>query len=98
MSTPINRRRALGILGGAMAGLPALAQATAPIANRARQARPNIVFIMTDDQRQDAMSAYGNTILRTPGMDRIAATGVQFDEAFQPRSSLHSPAETPASG
>jgi arylsulfatase A-like enzyme len=82
MSTPIDRRRALGILGGAMAGLPALAQATDPVPNRARQARPNIVFIMTDDQRQDAMSAYGNTILRTPGMDRIAATGVQFDEAF----------------
>jgi len=37
---------------------------------------------MTDDQRQDAMDAYGNAILRTPHMDRIAAGGVRFTEAF----------------
>jgi arylsulfatase A-like enzyme len=37
---------------------------------------------MTDDQRRDAMSAYGNTILRTPNMDRIGAGGVRFTEAF----------------
>ena len=43
---------------------------------------PNIVFIMTDDQRQDALSVYGNTILRTPNIDRIAAGGVRFTEAF----------------
>jgi arylsulfatase A-like enzyme len=43
---------------------------------------PNVVFIMTDDQRQDAMSAYGNPVLRTPHMDRIAAEGIRFDRAF----------------
>lgn len=37
---------------------------------------------MTDDQRQDAMSAYGNPILKTPNMDRIAAGGIRFTEAF----------------
>ncbi len=44
--------------------------------------RPNVVIFMTDDQRQDAMSAYGNKILRTPNMDRIAAEGVRFTESF----------------
>ena len=43
---------------------------------------PNIIFIMTDDQRQDSMGAYGNTVLRTPHMDRIAAGGMKFNEAF----------------
>ncbi len=37
---------------------------------------------MTDDQRQDAMSAYGNTILRTPNMDRIGNEGARFTEFF----------------
>src|SRR5688572_23584869 len=43
---------------------------------------PNILFIMTDDQRQDALSAYGNTILKTPNVDRIADEGMRFTEAF----------------
>ncbi|MFN2431226.1 MAG: sulfatase [Gemmatimonadota bacterium] len=44
--------------------------------------KPNVLIFMTDDQRQDAMGAYGNAILRTPNMDRIAAEGVRFTEAF----------------
>ncbi|MGH7548309.1 MAG: sulfatase-like hydrolase/transferase [Gemmatimonadales bacterium] len=43
---------------------------------------PNVLFMMTDDQRQDAMGAYGNAILRTPHVDRLAAGGVRFTEAF----------------
>lgn len=43
---------------------------------------PNIVFVMTDDQRRDAASLYGNTILKTPNMDRIGREGVRFDRAF----------------
>lgn len=46
------------------------------------QDAPNILFIMTDDQRQDALSAYGNTILKTPNVDRIATEGMRFTEAF----------------
>ena len=37
---------------------------------------------MSDDQRQDAMGAYGNSILKNPHMDRLAAEGVRFDQAF----------------
>ncbi len=43
---------------------------------------PNIIFIMTDDQQQSAMSAYGNTILKTPNLDRIGAEGIRFTEMF----------------
>jgi len=43
---------------------------------------PNILFIMTDDQQQSAMSAYGNKILKTPNLDRIGAEGIRFTEMF----------------
>jgi arylsulfatase A-like enzyme len=79
MDRTVNRREALGILGGAVAGLPFAAR---PGRAAKRDGPPNIVFIMTDDQRQDAMSAYGNRILRTPNMDRIAAGGVRFAQSF----------------
>jgi arylsulfatase A-like enzyme len=44
--------------------------------------RPNLVVMMTDDQRADAMSCAGNAILKTPNMDRIAAAGMRFRNMF----------------
>jgi arylsulfatase A-like enzyme len=44
--------------------------------------RPNIVFILTDDQGPWAAGCYGNKELRTPNIDRIAATGMRFDSFF----------------
>lgn len=53
-----------------------------PHISNAQMRRPNILFVMTDDQRWDAMSCAGNRILRTPHMDRLAEEGVRFTEAF----------------
>ena len=44
--------------------------------------RPNFVIMMTDDQRGDALSCAGNTILKTPNMDRIGNEGIRFTNAF----------------
>jgi len=44
--------------------------------------RPNIMLILTDQQRRDTMGCYGNSICRTPNLDRIAEKGVRFDQAF----------------
>jgi arylsulfatase A-like enzyme len=44
--------------------------------------RPNLVIMMTDDQRQDAMSCAGNKFLKTPNMDRIAGEGMRFQNMF----------------
>ncbi len=41
--------------------------------------RPNILFILTDDQGPWALCCAGNDEIRTPGLDRIAATGVRFE-------------------
>ena len=52
----------------------------APIARAAD--RPNIVFVITDDQRWDAMSCAGHPFLKTPNMDRLAHEGAMFQNAF----------------
>ncbi len=48
----------------------------------ASKRRPNILFIMTDDQTVNEMSCAGNRILKTPNIDRIADEGVRFSNAF----------------
>jgi len=44
--------------------------------------RPNVLFIMTDQQRWDCVGANGNTIIKTPNLDRLAARGANFTHAF----------------
>lgn len=44
--------------------------------------RPNIVFLLTDDQRWDTLGCYGRTDVITPNIDKLAAKGVAFDNAF----------------
>ena len=44
--------------------------------------RPNILFIMTDQQRWDCVGANGNKIIQTPNLDRLAARGANFTHAF----------------
>ena len=44
--------------------------------------RPNVLFILTDDQRADAMSIAGHPHLKTPHIDRLAKEGVHFKNAF----------------
>ncbi len=46
--------------------------------------RPNIVMIVTDQQRIDTVGAYGSQICRTPNMDRLAKAGMRFTKAFTP--------------
>lgn len=43
---------------------------------------PNIVFFLSDDQRNDALSCAGNAVVRTPMIDKLAARGVRFENAF----------------
>lgn len=43
---------------------------------------PNVVFIITDDQRWDALSFAGNPSLKTPHIDRLASEGVYFKNYF----------------
>ncbi len=46
--------------------------------------RPNIVFLLTDDQRFDTIHALGNPDIRTPNLDELAARGTAFTHAHIP--------------
>ncbi len=48
----------------------------------AKDERPNIIFIMTDDHSYQTLSAYDNRFIDTPNLDRIANEGVIFRNSF----------------
>ena len=57
---------------------PATTHATEPGQNK----HPNILLVYTDDHAQWAVGAYGNNEVLTPNIDRLAADGMRFDQAF----------------
>jgi arylsulfatase A-like enzyme len=50
----------------------------------AEEEKMNLLFIMTDQQRYDALSIAGNTVLETPNLDRLAEEGAWFRNAYTP--------------
>ena len=69
---PMNRREFLTVAGCAVA--------------RAASSRSNILFLMADQFRADALGANGNTWVRTPALDRLAGAGVRFSNAYTPQA------------
>lgn len=58
------------------------ASCTSPTPSEPKSGRPNIIYIMTDDHSYQTLSAYDSTLIRTPGLDRIANEGVTFTNSF----------------
>lgn len=46
--------------------------------------RPNLLLLMTDQQRADTIGALGNPVIRTPALDRIVREGIAFTSAYTP--------------
>lgn len=44
--------------------------------------RPNIIFLLTDDQRADTLSIAGHPVVETPNIDAIARRGIRYSNAF----------------
>jgi arylsulfatase A-like enzyme len=65
------RRAFLGGLTGAVAASP----------QQSGRNKPNFVFLFTDDQRFDTISALGHPVVKTPNMDRLVKRGVAFTHA-----------------
>ncbi|MBM3724081.1 MAG: hypothetical protein FJW40_01465 [Acidobacteria bacterium] len=74
MPSTFARRDFLGLLG------PAL------LAQHNPAPRPNIVFLLFDKCRTDAIGAYGERKVSTPNIDAIAASGVRFANCFTPQA------------
>jgi N-sulfoglucosamine sulfohydrolase len=44
--------------------------------------KTNILLIISDDHGTDALGCYGNPVIATPALDRLAADGIRFTNAF----------------
>jgi len=51
-------------------------------AGRDSHGRPNIIFLLADDQRWDTMGCYGNRYVITPNMDKMASEGLRFENVY----------------
>ena len=71
------RRRDVLKAGMATAVLGGLARAEEPAA-----ARPNVLWLMTDEQRADSLGCYGAPWVHSPNLDRLAREGVVFTAAY----------------
>ncbi|MCX6898093.1 MAG: sulfatase [Verrucomicrobia bacterium] len=72
----IPRHHIIVLLANVIAGLLSAAADALP------DQHPNILILLTDDQRWDAMGCAGNRIVHTPEMDRLAREGTMFANAF----------------
>ena len=64
-------------------GLSVLPQAALAENNgKATPDRPNIVFILADDMGFGDLKCYGNEYIQTPNIDKLAATGTRFEQAY----------------
>lgn len=48
----------------------------------AKSQKPNVLFLFADDQRPDAVGAFGNPVVKTPNTDRIVRSGFRFRRAY----------------
>ena len=61
---------------------------TSAIAVAVADSRPNIVFLMSDDQNLYSMGCYGTPDVQTPNLDRLANEGVVFDHHYDTTASM----------
>jgi arylsulfatase A-like enzyme len=78
MMIAFNRRVFLNAAALVAAGMPAPASFASPDS----VTRPNILFLLVDDQRNDTLGCAGHHIIKTPVIDSLAAHGVRFSNAF----------------
>src|SRR5213083_2670601 len=78
-SAGVSRRT---VLRATALGALATAAGVEEVFGQARQAPPNIVYIMADDLGYADVACYGRPDVKTPNIDRIAARGVRFLQGY----------------
>jgi len=82
--TVLNRRKLVTIACAVAAGCMLLgaSMACAKEAPTSHPAKPNIVFLLADDLGMGDVGCYGQKLLKTPNIDRLAAEGTRFTNAY----------------
>jgi len=99
-SVETSRRKFLQSIGaltfaGATAGLlPALTRGQAP---KSKQS-PNVIIILSDDLGWGDLGCYGQTKIKTPVLDRMAAEGMRFTDAYAGSAVCAPPLHPPEGG
>ncbi len=80
----MNRRNFLKVVGTGAAALavPGLTSALRAARSSERKTRPNFVFFLIDDLGWKDLGCYGSTFYETPNIDRLAAEGMRFTNAY----------------
>lgn len=78
-STTLTRREFMAASAGAVAAASVMA---AGARAEAQRGKPNLLLIMSDQQRGDAMGIAGNPAVKTPHMDRIGREGAYFPHGY----------------
>ncbi|MBN2291753.1 MAG: sulfatase-like hydrolase/transferase [Pirellulales bacterium] len=79
------RRQFITAVGAAATGLASSSLSAKECPKRSKpQRQPNILVIMTDQHSKHFLGCYGNHIVRTPNLDRLANEGMRFDSAYCP--------------
>ncbi len=81
------------LIFGSICLFGATSVATAKNAPATEQSRPNIIFILTDDQPYDLLRCTNNDIVETPNIDKLAKDGVLFHNAHV-STSISNPSRT----
>lgn len=84
MQDRIDRRTFLRVAGAGASAATVWRPGAAALAARTRAARhgPNVLVIVLDSLRHDYVGAYGNSWIRTPAIDALAAQSLRFTRAF----------------
>ncbi|MHC4688281.1 MAG: sulfatase-like hydrolase/transferase, partial [Planctomycetota bacterium] len=81
MSMNISRRDFLkkaGVASLIVASMGVYARSASNSSDRSSASRPNVVLVLTDDQGYGDLSCHGNTILKTPNLDKLYAESTHF--------------------
>ncbi len=73
----MDRRTFLTTAGLAMISYPTFAESV-----KSQSKKPNILFFLIDDQRNDTLGCAGHPIIKTPVIDSLAEKGVRFENTF----------------
>lgn len=69
-------------LVGTVATLGYLASGAARLQSMVSGRQPNVLLLMSDQHKRTCMGAYGDSVARTPNLDRLAASSVRFTNAY----------------